>query len=69
MPKALNSSLFILAGMATFWAYTIMDTLIRDFKLNVTVIDLVGIFILGLITGVALGVTCTRNRIQNSQKQ
>ena len=40
--------------MATFWAYTIAATLIRDFAAIVTYIDLGAIFVLGLIAGLAI---------------
>jgi hypothetical protein len=49
--------LLIVAITAAFWAYTIMDSLIREFSKDVTYIDLGSIFILGLISGLALGLT------------
>lgn len=48
-------ALLITAMFALFWAYAIIDDLIRVFHKDVTVIDLGVIFILGLICGVALG--------------
>jgi len=50
------SALLIAACGAAFWAYTIADSLIREFGKDVTYIDLGALFVLGLITGLALGV-------------
>ena len=47
--------LVLVAVMAAFWAYSIADTLIREFMMDVTYIDLGAVFVLGLIAGVALG--------------
>jgi hypothetical protein len=41
--------------MCGFWAYSIMNTLIREYSENITYIDLSAIFDLGLISGTALG--------------
>jgi len=49
------SALATLAIFAAFWAYTIADTLIRKFAKDVTYIDLGALFILGLISGLSLG--------------
>ena len=49
------SGLLIVAIMAAFWAYMIVDSLIREFSKDVTYIDLGSIFVLGLISGAALG--------------
>lgn len=51
------SGLLIVAIMAAFWAYTIIDSLIRGFSKDVTYIDLGAIFVLSLISGIALGLT------------
>lgn len=56
------SSLFIVAIMAAFWAYTIIDSLIREFSKGVIYIDLGSIFVLGLISGIALGLVCAFRR-------
>jgi len=45
------SSLLILAIMSVFWAYTIVDTLLREFSKEITWVDLGSIFVLGLIAG------------------
>lgn len=50
IPALLTTAVF-----ALFWAYAIIDDLIRVFQKDVTIIDLGVIFILGLICGVALG--------------
>ena len=55
MRREVTSALIILFGGATYWAYTIVDSLLRDFSGQVTFIDLGVLFILGLIAGVALG--------------
>jgi hypothetical protein len=53
--SVLSTSLVAGALMTAFWAYTVMDTLIRAFGLDVTWVDLGTIFALGLPSGVALG--------------
>jgi tellurite resistance protein TehA-like permease len=55
MQKYSISALLVLAFGAAFWAYTIIDTLIRDFHKDVSIIDLSALYVLGLISGVALG--------------
>jgi hypothetical protein len=67
MQNGLVSSLIMLAGLAAFWAYTNKGSLIRDYKLVVTFIDLGAIFILGLITGVALGIAGVIIRRRSTQ--
>jgi len=49
------SGLLIVAIMSAFWAYTIVDTLIRKFSKEITWVDLGVIFVLGLISGGTLG--------------
>jgi len=49
------SALLIVAVMSAFWAYTIVDTLIRKFSKEITWVDLGAIFVLGLISGGAFG--------------
>jgi hypothetical protein len=49
-------ALIILAIFSGFWAYTIIDALLREFSQDITFIDLGVLYILGLITGLALGV-------------
>jgi hypothetical protein len=44
-----------LVGMSIFWAYTAIDTLLREFYTNVTFIDLAVLVILGFIAGLAVG--------------
>ncbi len=56
--------LLIVAVMAAFWAYTIVDALIREFGKDVTYVDLGAIFALGLISGVALGLSWALGRKQ-----
>ena len=49
------SGLLIVAIMSAFWAYTIVDTLLRKFSQEITWVDLGAIFVLGLISGGAFG--------------
>jgi len=49
------SVLLILAVMSIFWAYTVIDTLLREFSANVTFIDLGTLVIFGFFTGLAVG--------------
>jgi hypothetical protein len=52
MNKYLAASFFIVAFFSAFWAYSIIDTLLREFSGHPTVIDLLVLFILGLIAGI-----------------
>ena len=54
--------------MAAFWAYTIIDSLIRELSKDVTYIDLGAIFVLGLISGIALGLTFAFRREQSGAR-
>jgi len=49
------SALLIVFVGSIFKAYAIADSLIREFSANVTYIDLGALFVLGLISGFALG--------------
>lgn len=62
MKTAQASALIILAGMSAFWAYTIVDSLLREFADSITYIDLGAIFILGLISGLALAAAIALRR-------
>lgn len=55
MRRELVSIWFSAFVFATFWAYSIASSLIRQFAANVTYIDLGALFVLGLIAGFALG--------------
>ena len=55
MQRYTVSGLLIVAIMSAFWAYTIVNTLIRKFSKEITWIDLGAIFVLGLISGGAFG--------------
>jgi hypothetical protein len=55
MQRQLMSALLIVFVGATFWAYAIADSLIREFSGRATYVDLGALFVLGLIAGVALG--------------
>jgi hypothetical protein len=55
-------ALLMVAIMSAFWAYTIIDSLIREFSKDVTYIDLGSIFVLGLISGIALGLASAFRR-------
>jgi hypothetical protein len=52
-------ALLTLAIFTAFWAYTIIEDLIRVYRTDVTTIDLGVIFVLGLICGIALGMVPT----------
>ena len=56
------SSLLILAIMSAFWAYTIVDTLLRKFSKEITWVDLGAVFVLGLISGGAFGLAWALGR-------
>ena len=54
MKKFRTPAFIIIAVMSAFWAYILIDTLIREFSKGVTYIDLVAIFVLGFISGICL---------------
>ena len=56
MNKYVSPSLFILSFFTAFWAYTIIDTQLREFSSTVTFIDLAVLFILGFIGGIPAGI-------------
>ena len=45
----------MVAVFAAYWAYEVVDSLIREFSASITYIDLGVVFVLGLITGICLG--------------
>jgi len=53
--KTTTSLLLSAVILSAFWAYEVIDDLIRKFSDNVTYIDLIVIFVLGLIAGITLG--------------
>lgn len=62
MRRELISALLVVATGATFWAYTIASSLIREFSANTTFVDLAVLFLLGLITGGSLGLALWLSR-------
>lgn len=57
MKRYQQPALLAMAVTATFLAITIIDVLIREFSHGVTYVDLGAIYVLGLITGAALGLS------------
>ena len=68
MPRYLVSVLLSGAIMSAFWAYAIIDSLIREFSKDVTYIDLGSIFVLGLISGAGLGLAFAFRRNQTAAR-
>jgi hypothetical protein len=62
MQRYTVSGLLIVAIMLAFWAYTIVDTLIRKFSKEITWVDLGAIFVLGLLSGGAFGLALALGR-------
>ena len=62
MQRYTVSGLLIVAIMSAFWAYTIVDTLLRKFSKEITWVDLGAIFVLGLISGGGLGLALALGR-------
>ena len=62
MRRELISALLVAAAGATFWAYNIASSLIREFSANTTFLDLAVLFLLGLITGGSLGLALWLSR-------
>jgi hypothetical protein len=56
--------LVLLAMMSAFWACVIMDSLITEFAGDITWVDLAAVFVLGLMSGIALGVALAFRRRQ-----
>jgi hypothetical protein len=54
MRRVLGFSLFVLVIGSAFWAYMIGGTLIGEMKKDASVVDLGTLFVLGLISGLAL---------------
>jgi hypothetical protein len=61
-------ALLILAIMSLFWAYTVIDLLLREFSAHVTFIDLAVLVVLGFIAGLAVGLTPAVWRRGNSNE-
>jgi uncharacterized membrane protein len=64
VPALITVSIF-----GAFWAYLIADTLIRELSKDVTFIYLGSIYILGLISGVTLGLAFMLNKRKQSHIQ
>lgn len=62
MKRFQTPGLALVAAMAAFWAYSVIDTLIRQFSGTVNYVDLVVIFVLGLISGISLGLAFALRR-------
>jgi hypothetical protein len=62
MQRYTVSVLFGGAIMSAFWAYTIVDTLLRKFSKEITWVDLGAIFVLGLISGGAFALAWALGR-------
>ena len=56
------SGLLILVIMSAYWAYTIVDTLLRRFSQEITWVDLGAIFVLGFISGGTFGLVWALGR-------
>jgi hypothetical protein len=65
MQRYTVSFLLIGAVMSAFWGYTIIHTLIRKFSKDITYVDLGAIFVLGLISGLFLGLALMFRRKQS----
>jgi hypothetical protein len=59
-----TSVILMVAIMAAFFAYMTIDILIREYATRITAIDLMVLFVLGLISGMAVGVALALNRNQ-----
>ena len=68
MKRLQFSALYVITIMSTFWAYTIIATLIQEYLKNVTLIDLGAIYIMGLIAGVALGLVYAVWRVETGAR-
>jgi hypothetical protein len=52
------------AVLSAFWAFLVMDSLLRAFSQSLSPVDLGAIYILGLITGLGLGLAFAFRRDQ-----
>jgi hypothetical protein len=57
--------LFTVGILSAYLAYTVIDTLLREFSKAVTYIDLGAIFVLGLIAEAMLGLALVFSRKQS----
>lgn len=55
MERYTAPGLALVAILAAYWAFTIADALLREFVTSINWVDLGALFVLGLISGVALG--------------
>ncbi len=60
------SGLFTVGILSAYLAYTVIDTLLREFSQAVTLIDLGAIFVLGLIAGAMLVLAFVFSRNQSN---
>lgn len=56
------AALITVATFSAFWTYMIIDALLREFSKDITFVDLGVLYILGLMTGLALGVALAIRR-------
>jgi hypothetical protein len=56
------SALVLVAVITAYWAYTMIDSLLREFSNEITFIDLGAIYIMGLISGIMLGMILAFSR-------
>jgi hypothetical protein len=59
-------ALLILAGITAFWAYTVIDTILREFSTDVTFVDLGVLVVLGFIAGLAVGLIPSARRSETT---
>jgi len=57
MKKSYAPLWLTLACSALFWAYVVIDDLLRSFNAKATLIDLLAVLVLGLIAGLGLGLS------------
>jgi hypothetical protein len=61
------TALVILALMTIYWAYTVMDTLLREFSADVTIVDLGVLVVLGFVAGLAVGLIPAARRSESTK--
>lgn len=62
MKRYQTAGLWVVAITAVFWAFVIIDELLNNFRGEATFIDFGVVFVLGLISGLALGVLLSVKR-------
>lgn len=65
MKRYQKAGLYLVAVTAAFWAFIIVDELINDFADEINYVDFGAVFVLGVISGIALGLALSIKKRPN----